>query len=562
MTSRFSLLPSLVGDSWTAIARRMVTTAIDSGLLREAIQDASPRQMPALAELVRKQGVGAHMVHALHAVMRPERLAVVDASRSVTYGELDREINRTASALRDHFGIGRGRRVALMMENSAAYVAVWVALFRIGASAVHTSPASTVDELAYQIDHSGARVLFMSRKGFEVAHRVAAEREGVTLIGVDVAGADLTYEELLERGREEVIERNRGSSAGNIVYTSGTTGRPKGAVRDFASFGPVELFRVLERMGVEAGSRHAVVAPMYHSAAQVFTLMYSALGATLYVRPRFDAEDALSTIDRWRVDSVFLVPTMIQRILELPDEVHERHPARDLDILISGAAAFPHALRERAMARFGDETLFDFYGATELGWVTLIRGDEMRRKPGSVGRAIGGQELAIFSEDRTKRLEPGEVGLICVRNQQFMEGYLDDESATQELVRQGFSTVDDLGHLDADGYLFLGGRARDMVITGGVNVYPVEVEEVLAMHPAIREVAVIGLPDEQWGERLAAVVVSDEELGVEELDAFVRKRLTGSKVPRAWAFRTELPRNPTGKVLKRQLRESWDAPRS
>ena len=206
--------------------------------------------------------------------------------------------------------------------------------------------------------------------------------------------------------------------------------------------------------------------------------------------------------------------------------------------------------------RFGAEHIFDFYGATELGWVTLIRGDEMLARPASVGRAVAGQELGIFSEDGA-RLPAGEVGLVHVRNQQTMDGYLGNKEATDATRHGAWVGVEDLGRLDEDGYLYVEGRARDMIISGGVNIYPVEIEEVLAKHPRIVEVAVVGVPDDDFGERLIGCVVTDdgEELEATALVDFARAHLASFKVPKQWTYFDVLPRNPTGKVLKRQLRE-------
>ena len=225
----------------------------------------------------------------------------------------------------------------------------------------------------------------------------------------------------------------------------------------------------------------------------------------------------------------------------------------------SFAAPFPHELRLRAMSRFPQTTICDAYGATELGIITIINEQEMRERPGSVGRALAAQEIGIFSEDG-RRLGPGEVGLIRVRNQQMMQEYLDNPEATADIASGGWMTVEDLGYLDADGYLFLAGRERDMVISGGVNIYPVEIEDALGSHPAVADVAVIGAPDEAWGERLVGFVVFEpgQAMEVGELERFARQKLTSYKVPREWYFvdvAEGIPRNPTGKILKRQLRE-------
>jgi len=305
---------------------------------------------------------------------------------------------------------------------------------------------------------------------------------------------------------------------------------------------------------------------MYHSAAQVFILINMSLANTVLIEEKFDAEQTLRRIAEDEIHNLFLVPTMIHRILDLPDDVTKRYPTPELHAIVSGAAPFPTALRERAIDRFGAAKIFDFYGATELGWVTLIDGTQMLQHPGSVGCAIPGQEIGVFDEDG-RPVPTGEVGIVYTRSAQMMRGYLGDDGATdktkletgaeEDFERGGWATVDDLGHVDADGYLYITGRARDMVISGGVNVYPVEIENVLGKHPSIRDVAVIGLPHPEWGEVLTAIVVADDEFDPEQAAQWARDRLAPYKVPRRWEVTTDLPRNPTGKILKRTLRDRF-----
>jgi acyl-CoA synthetase (AMP-forming)/AMP-acid ligase II len=256
---------------------------------------------------------------------------------------------------------------------------------------------------------------------------------------------------------------------------------------------------------------------------------------------------------RWQINSVFMVPTMIRRLLDASDKDNAL-TVPDLRALVSGAARFPHDLRVRAAERFGPQNLFDFYGSTEMGWVTLVSGTEMLERPQTVGRPLAGQHVAILDEEG-QELDAETVGTIFVANEQLMTGYLDDPDATEKSRRDSWTTVDDLGYVDKDGYLYLSGRDRDMIISGGVNIYPVEIEDVLSAHDAIEEVAVVGVADEEWGERIVAFYVQREPLEEEELERFCRERLSSHKVPRTWNPIVELPRNPTGKVLKKDLRE-------
>jgi fatty-acyl-CoA synthase len=536
---------------------RLARVGLNIGLA----EDPHPEHLPALLWLALRRGVGVRTLHAIHATQTPDRLAVVDAHRSLTYREIDGEIEATARALHGRLGIGRGTPVVLMSENRAEYLITWQALSRLGARAIHASYRLRPAELRYVVQHSGARLVLVSEASLESA--AACRRDDPSRdLRLLLASPDLPRGEGCIHFRD-LLASNHGAlpsldartlETESVVYTSGTTGRPKGAVRDFARFGVTELARLLERLAFRYGDRHLVVAPLYHSGAQAFALIQTALGATLFLEPHFDAEGALHAFSRHAINSAFMVPTMIRRIVDLPPEVHARNPTPAVRAIVSGAAEFPRPLREAAIRRFGASAIFDFYGATELGWVTLVNGEEMLARPGTVGRALAGQEIAIFDPDG-RALPPGQTGLIYVRNEQTMSGYLNDREASAATRRGEWMTVEDLGYLDRDGYLFLAGRARDMVKSGGVNIYPVEIEEVLARHPSVKDVAVIGVPDEEWGELLVAVVVArGAHFDAAEVEQWARKDLAGVKIPRRWELVDEIPRNPTGKVPKNELR--------
>lgn len=547
------------------MAARLVASARRTGLLDDCLEGGPL----ALLRVALRHGLDIRSIHRLHAAWHSERPAAIDRRRTLDYGELDREIDRFAAALADRFEVGSGTPVVLTMENRVEYVVGWFALFRLGARAVHVSYRATADELAYHLEHSGARLVVGSQRNRSIVDelREQSSRPDVAFIDTDrerSGSATHAYRSLVAgRAPSQDVSTPtstiEGSEAGNVVYTSGTTGRPKGTVRDFARMGMHDLFRIVERLPVQTGDRHLVVAPIYHSGGQVFTMLNMALGATLYLEPQFEPESTLRALSRRSIQSVFMVPTMIRRLLNLPDALLENHPTSDLRALVSGAAPFSTDLRRRAMQQFGTGTVHDFYGATELGWVTLIDGFEMRERPGSVGRPIGGQQIRIFDEAGDE-CEPGEVGEIYVRSPHTMEGYLDDPEANRESRRGEWWTVEDLGYLDEDEYLYLAGRARDMVVTGGVNVYPVEIEDRLCEHPRVDEAGVVGVDDPEWGEKLIAFVVGaeDGEPDEEELEAYLRSHVAGYKVPKAWRFVDALPRNPTGKILKGELREQFD----
>ncbi len=534
---------------------RMLKVGAEIGAMEEALQmDWSG--LPSALEVMVRRGVDLKTIHAIWAKLIPDRLAVVDGRREVSFQELNEEINRLATGLVQHYQVGPGRPLMVAMKNRAEYLVAWMAAARLGVGTIHASWRQTSEELKYQIEHSGAGVV-VADQSVDSALR-PLELEAVIAVGEGVEGRP--YDEVIAQGSRRMgLRRGGRRQSENIVYTSGTTGRPKGAVRDMAAYGVVEFAQILERLPLKMGERHLVVSPIYHSGGQIFSLMETALGSTLYLAEEFDAESTLAQMHDEAINTIFLVPTMLRKILELGDGLHERYGVPSLRGILCGAAPFPEALRRRAVERFGAEVIHDFYGATEIGWITVINGQEMKERPGSVGRPLAGQEVRILDEDG-QEMDTGEVGTIYVRNHHLMGGYLKNEEATEEIRRGGWMTVDDLGYVDEEGYLYLAGRVRDMVISGGVNIYPAEIENVLMEHPAVREIAVIGVDDEAWGEALVAVVVVEEGEGIDEqgLVDYAKERLTDYKVPRRWERVEELPRNPTGKVLKRELRERFE----
>lgn len=523
------------------------------------IEHARIRNLPALTRLYFRAGMSAKSLHSIHAIKIPDQLALVDSRRSMTYAEADREINLAANALA-RLGVTRRTPVVIALENSTEYVILWFALLRLGARAIHASWRLKPRELSYILEHSGARVMIAGDASFPCARELQRENPALRLKVVHTTDDPtdrlecMRYDNMIFRSPSAEFPRARQANSESIVYTSGTTGKPKGAVRDLGKFNVLEFMRLLERLPVHALDRQLIVTPLYHSAAQAFALIGTVLGCTLRIEKHFDPEQALQILEKEKIHFMFAIPTMVRRMVEAR-ETAPKLP--ELRAVISGSAEFPHAVREQAAKFFGADRVFDFYGATELGWVTLIRGDEMMQRKGSVGRALGGQEIAIF-DDAGRRLPAGEAGKVYVRNEQKMGGYLNDSASTDALQQGNWMTVDDLGHMDSDGYLYLSGRARDMVKSGGVNIYPVEIEEVLITHPNIRETAVIGVPDKDWGERLVGVVVTkDGALDASEMDAFLRARIASYKIPKQWEVVAELPRNGLGKVTKVELRKRF-----
>jgi acyl-CoA synthetase (AMP-forming)/AMP-acid ligase II len=528
---------SLRGDAPLVALRRLARMATDTGMLGAF----SIAGVPEVLKIAATRGLDVRTIHAVHAARDPSRIAVIDGEEWLTFKEIDERINQSANLLIS-IGVRPHTRVLICMENRLEYLLAWFALFRLGCSAVHASYRSTSAELDYLVENSKATVAVVSAS---TAAAVSATKHTLKIVCADGSPGCVPFSEHRKHSMEPSphVEDADGAS---VVYTSGTTGSPKGAVRNFTSFGPLELSRLLERLPLRSRSRHLVVCPLYHSAAQAFVLIHAAIGATVVLQRHFEPSQTLEMIRRLAIESTFLVPTMIQRIVELPVDVRGPRPG-SLRCLVSGAAPFPQRLREQAIEYFGARAIFDFYGATELGWVTLINGQEMLERPASVGRPLPGQSIRVRKNGAD--VPVGDVGIIWVDNAQIMAGYLDHDCQKSEL--DGWMTVDDLGFVDADGYVYLAGRDRDMVISGGVNIYPVEIEEILLTHPSIKDVAVVGIPDKEWGERLVAFVVGDADTS--ELQSWLGQRLSSHKVPRLWHHVTEVPRNATGKVLKREL---------
>jgi fatty-acyl-CoA synthase len=340
-----------------------------------------------------------------------------------------------------------------------------------------------------------------------------------------------------------------------VVYTSGTTGKPKGAVRKFPKDTMVAAMQFINETSMRVDDIHLVTAPLYHSTAFGFLALSHVLGATVVLMDEFKPEAFLELVDRYEVTTTATVPTMLQRLLDLPEQTRHRYDTRSLRLVFSGGAPLPGPLAIDFMDAFGD-VLYNFYGATETGLVTLATPEDLRVAPGTIGKRLPGNAIRLV-DDRQRDVASGSVGELYVKNNLLVAGYHNDDAATQASLLDGYFSVGDLARCDGEGRYFLEGRKRDMVISGGVNVYPAEVESVLEQHPDVGEVAVVGVPDREWGERVRAFVVPRTGSRLDEgaLKAFARSRLAGPKVPRDFVVIDALPRNATGKVLKRELRE-------
>jgi acyl-CoA synthetase (AMP-forming)/AMP-acid ligase II len=504
-------------------------------------------------------------IWSFHAANSPDRVALVEGGRRFTWREANDRINRLANSLRA-LGAKPGSRVATMLHNSIEWFEAVGAIQKIGASVVFVSYRYTAPEARFLFEDSGADLLVFDAESTEVAltaWRESGRRDGKAIVvGPSPPAGLVAYESLLRRGtaEEPPAELRRGGSR-TFQYTSGTTGRPKGAVRDVSRAGPGALVGLLRRVPLRRTDRHLVAAPLYHATGAGFAMIHVALGATVHVLRRFEPLEFLRVVDRERITTSALVPTMLQALVDVPIERRKRSDTSSLRILVTTGSVLSQSLDEAVRRAFG-EVLYDLYGSTEMAQVTVATPADRRARPGTIGRAIPGVEVTLLDEEG-RPVADGEVGELFAKSDLTVEGYHGARSSGSESRLGGYFSVGDLAVRDSRGYLRLVGRKTDVVISGGTNVYPAEIEAVLATHPAVREAAVVGVPDEKWGERLVAFVVAKPRSTLPSdaaLVRFCRKSLAGYKVPRRFERVDELPHNPTGKVLKGELRARLGLP--
>ncbi len=494
-------------------------------------------------------------VFTLHAKNQPDRVAIRFRGRSTTYAELDDRIDRLASGLVGR-GLQRKQSVLVMMKNRPEMIEIGAAAGRIGTAAVNVSWRSTAQELAYLAENSGARFIFFEHDLWPTIERardkISLTTDRFIAVGGQTSGVS-RYEDLLSSEKRTLIDADD-EGAAVITYTSGTTGKPKGAVRRFPREMFTQILELIAQTPIRSSDVHLVVCPMYHMTAFAFATMTHLVGGTVVIAEEFKPESFLDLVEEERVTTTAMVPTMLQRLMALGEERIHAHRTRSLRAIFCGGAQLPGALAIRAMDALGD-VVFNFYGATETGIVTLASPADLRAAPGTIGPIAPANEVLLL-DDQKNAVKDGEVGELYVKNAMLVAGYHGNEDAMKDSMHGGYFSVGDLARRDGDGRYFIEGRKRDMVITGGVNVYPAEVESALEEHPLVVEAAVVGVADPEWGERVKAFVVArvGERIDSEELKQFLRERIAGPKIPREYCFIDVLPRNPTGKVLKNDLR--------
>jgi fatty-acyl-CoA synthase len=483
----------------------------------------------------------------------PDSPALVDEAGTITYGELEAQGNALARGLAET-GLGPGDVAGLLCRDHRGLVLSLIAASKLGVRVVFMNTGFGKPQLADVVEREGVTAMLLDGEFLPLTDALPRDMPRVltwTDGGEGVDSAVPTLDDLIA-GRSTAPPPLPERPGGMVLLTSGTTGRPKGAPRDKIS--PMQSAQILDRIPLSRGGTMVLATPLFHGTGLGNFVMAMTLGKRVVLRRRFDPEATLAAIAAHRADTLVVVPTMLQRIVDLGPAALARHDTSTLRIMVCAGSALPPDLCRRATEAFGD-VLYNLYGSTEVANASVATPAELRRAPGTVGRPPVGCRLALYDERRNRITAPNVPGTIFVSTGLSFGGYTD--GGNKERL-DGMISTGDVGHLDDEGLLFIDGRDDEMIVSGGENVFPVEVENLIAGRSDVLEAAVVGVDDPEFGQRLRAFVVAgpDADLDAEEIKGYVKANLARHKVPRDVVFVDELPRNPTGKVLRRELDRS------
>ena len=501
---------------------------------------------------------------AAHARLLPHKIGVRDSRRALTFSQWHERASRLANGLLA-LGLVKGDRVALLAYNCIEWMEMYAALARAGLVAVPINFRLTAPEIAYIASHCEARAFIVQQELLDrvesIRPELAIEPHAYISIGAPAPTGWQDYEALIAAaGTQEPAEAVRPADPCALMYTSGTTGRPKGAIRSHEGNTLIALATALE-MGFTRRDTALLVMPMCHANSLYFSHTFVHLGATCVIddRKSFDPEALLATLAREKVTFTSLVPTHYIMMLGLPEASKARHDVSAVEKLMISSAPARKDTKLAILEHFRNGRLYELYGSTEAGWVTLLRPEEQIDRLGSVGREWAGSGAIRMLDPEGREVPDGEVGELHSRTPYVFDGYWKNAEKTAECFRDGWCSVGDMARRDEDGYITLVDRKSNMIISGGENIYPSEVESIFGAHPQIKDVAVIGVPHEKWGEAVQAVIVlhAGQQATAAEMLDWCRSRMAGFKRPQTIVFVADpdMPRTATGKILHRVLRD-------
>jgi acyl-CoA synthetase (AMP-forming)/AMP-acid ligase II len=499
-----------------------------------------------IAAAMARENMGITSGFAAAAQRCPDRVGLIDELGSLTWREIDRRADALAAGLQ---AIGAPEVIGIMARNHRGFVESLIAANRIGADVLLLNTSFAGPAMAEVVTRERVDAVIYDEEFTATVDRALAHTPEVTRVvaWTDTAEPDLTVEKLIRDHAGKAPVRAKEKSR-VILLTSGTTGSPKGAKH--SGGGPEVLKAILDRTPWRTEETVVIVAPMFHAWGFSQLAFAASMACTIVTRRKFDPEATLALIDTHRATGLCVVPVMFDRIVELPDQVRNRYSARTLRFAAASGSRMRPDVVIKFMDQFGD-VIYNNYNATEAGMIATATPADLRAAPDTAGRPAEGTRIRILDAE-LRELPAGEVGTIYVRNSTQFDGYT---SGSTKAFHDGYMNSGDIGYLDDAGRLFVVGRDDEMIVSGGENVYPIEVEKTLVAHPEVAEAAVIGVDDEQFGQRLAAFVVPSGRVTADELKQYVRDNLANYKVPRDITLLDELPRNSTGKILRRELQE-------
>jgi acyl-CoA synthetase (AMP-forming)/AMP-acid ligase II len=519
------------------------------------IRPYGPRTLLALGRTVLRWGTGPAGGFASLAVRDPHGIGLVDELGELTFGEMQRRSNALARGLAA-LGVGEGDSVAIMCRNHRGFVDASVAVAKLGADLLYLNTAFAGPQLVDVLEREQPSVVIHDEEFTRLLEKAHVEQRVIAWTDSDGSAdsdderaAGETIEALIAASDDAELQPPQRHSR-VVILTSGTTGTPKGAPRSEA--GIDAAVSMLSRMPLRHGWRTHIAAPLFHTWGFAHLALAMLLGSTVVLHRRFDPETALRTVERERCESLVVIPVMLQRILALDEEVLARYSLPTLRVVAASGSALPGALATSWMDHFGDN-LYNIYGSTEVAYASIATPEDLREAPSSAGLPPYGTVVRIYDQDGHE-VPQGTSGRIFVGNGLLFEGYTG--GGGKDMI-DGLMATGDVGRFGDDGRLYVDGRDDEMIVSGGENVFPKEVEDCLVGHDAVAEVAVVGVEDDDYGTRLRAFVARRGEVTEDELKDHVKSQLARYKVPREIVFLDELPRNATGKVLKRDLAH-WD----